>query len=339
MITAVSSQIQFLVLYILLVVFILAILLVLLVLVRFEVSGGRNKLAKSCLYLGTVRHKRLKGGGTHNLEYPIFFSYLCLEEILKIGWMLWPIFKVDAGWLAFCSFDCDKHLKGWEINSSFEDRLASFVSNASGKKLKSNGTITLLTHLTYFGYCFNPVSFYYAFADGDRSESEPKIEFIITEVGNTPWDEQHSYLLHEAIDNVTIQRDHSTFTAEWYKAFHVSPFMEMDYKYHFRFSKPSDTISVHSRMIKSKSNDTWFSASFNLKRIPFTPLNLLYVLFWYPLHTRMIQVWIHYEAVKLYFKNIPTFEHPHGTDVNFGIGITGKRLIALYDGLMHVVQR
>jgi hypothetical protein len=42
--------------------------------------------------------------------------------------------------------------------------------------------------------------------------------------------------------------------------------------------------------------------------------------------TRTIQVLIHWEAVKLWLKGIPTFEHPNGTDVDLGFGISGKKL-------------
>ena len=40
------------------------------------------------------------------------------------------------------------------------------------------------------------------------------------------------------------------------------------------------------------------------------------------------QIWIHIEAAKIFFKGVPnlTFEHPEGTDVDFGWDITGKRL-------------
>jgi len=37
-------------------------------------------------------------------------------------------------------------------------------------------------------------------------------------------------------------------------------------------------------------------------------------------------VLIHIEAVKIFLKGVPTFEHPQGTDVDFGWGLTGKRL-------------
>ena len=44
------------------------------------------------------------------------------------------------------------------------------------------GRIQLITHPSYLGYCFNPVSFYYVWAPGGRT-----VETIVAEVSNTPW--------------------------------------------------------------------------------------------------------------------------------------------------------
>jgi hypothetical protein len=45
------------------------------------------------------------------------------------------------------------------------------------------GRITLLTHPRYFGYCFNPVSFYYVWA----ADGSGGLESVLAEVSNTPW--------------------------------------------------------------------------------------------------------------------------------------------------------
>ncbi len=52
------------------------------------------------------------------------------------------------------------------------------------------GPIRLLTHLRYFGYCFNPVSFYYCY-----DPSGQDIVAVVAEVTNTPWGERHCYVL------------------------------------------------------------------------------------------------------------------------------------------------
>jgi DUF1365 family protein len=176
-------------------------------------------------------------------------------------------------------------------------------------------------------------------------------------VSNTPWIEQHPYILHESIQGVDVVRKTVSgkleFEATWLKEFHVSPFMEMDYKYKFNFSDPNDELWVRSQMNKLSTGEVWFSASFKMKSMDISPLNLLYVLVWYPFHTRydnlliycknfifdnlifiiylnrIIQVWIHWEAVKLWFKGVPVFGHPNDADVDFGLGITAKGLLSL----------
>ena len=52
------------------------------------------------------------------------------------------------------------------------------------------GPIRLLTHLRYFGVAFNPVSFYYCYA-----EDGVTLEAILAEITNTPWKERHAYVL------------------------------------------------------------------------------------------------------------------------------------------------
>jgi uncharacterized protein len=54
----------------------------------------------------------------------------------------------------------------------------------------ADGPIRLLTHMRYFGHNFNPVSFYYVF---DAADS--RLEYVVAEITNTPWDERHAYVL------------------------------------------------------------------------------------------------------------------------------------------------
>lgn len=284
-------------------------------------------LQRSCLYYGRVKHTRLKGGAVHHLDYPIFFSYLDLQEMQHVGWSLWPIFAVNKPWITFCSFDTIHHLKDYKDgkHGSLYDAVLQFMSEKSLGKLTTSSFshVQILTHLTYFGYCFNPISIYFL-----KSTEDDCTKAVIAEVSNTPWIEMHSYALHDTIPNVEYDyhTEEQKVVAKWMKAFHVSPFMEMDYRYAFTFHEPTEKCRVTSQLIKVLTNETWFTASFDMQKLPITPINLLWVLVFYPLHTRIIQVWIHIEAVKIFLKGVPTFEHPNGTDVDFGFGITGERL-------------
>jgi DUF1365 family protein len=109
--------------------------------------------------------------------------------------------------------------------TSLLQRAYSFIEyRTKGKrKLSEGGSIRLMAHLTYFGYCFNPISVFYCLRPEKRSEdsfkpataaaaaaavpistgeSKSSIESVIVEVSNTPWIEQHSYMLDESIANV-----------------------------------------------------------------------------------------------------------------------------------------
>jgi len=318
-----------------------------------------DHLKNSCIYYGRVTHTRLKGGAIHHIDYPIFLTYLDLKEVETIGWSLWPIFKLNSPSFTFASFDNHQHLKDYQSsiphssskNNMFE-QVEQFVQSKSVKDKADNhfDRICILTHLTYFGYCFNPISVYYLFKQTiTKTKTIECLDTVIAEVSNTPWIEMHSYVLQEDIpgirqiiripppsDSANTSASPSSSSsplseecirAIWKKDFHVSPFMEMDYHYDFQFYTPTKQgIKLYSKMLKDHTNEVWFTANFELQQLSFTPQNLLYVLIFYPLQTRFIQLYIHIEAVKLFWKGVPTFEHPNGTDVDFGYGITGKRL-------------
>ena len=59
------------------------------------------------------------------------------------------------------------------------------MSEQLGEKV--SGRISILTHLRTFGYCFNPVTFYYLWADGQETPHA-----VMAEITNTPWGEKYA---------------------------------------------------------------------------------------------------------------------------------------------------
>jgi len=162
------------------------------------------------------------------------------------------------------------------------------------------GPIRLLTHLRYFGYCFNPASFYYCY-----DASDMRVETIVVEIHNTPWGERHCYVFG---DN---QNEHPVDHWRRYrfnKIFHVSPFIDMDVQYDWRFRVPGDIIRVH--MIDIEKDKKLFDASLMLKRQPISHKELTRVLLKYPLMTMKVTTMIHFQALRLLLKNTPFFTHP-----------------------------
>jgi hypothetical protein len=163
------------------------------------------------------------------------------------------------------------------------------------------GPVRLLTHFRYWGHCFNPVSFYFCY---DREDC--RLETIVAEVHNTPWGEEHCYVLHDTLN------EHPSPTWRRYrfsKIFHVSPFMEMEIHYDWRFKVPGETLQVHI-INWTAEGDRRFDASLSLRRRKISGPALSRVLLAYPLMTLKVMTMIYWQALRLVLKGAPMHVHP-----------------------------
>ncbi len=167
----------------------------------------------------------------------------------------------------------------------------------TGKQFK--GPIRLLTHLRYFGHCFNPVSFYYCFDENDK-----KVEAILAEVTNTPWKERHTYVINEKLE----ADQKISFTATPKKQFHVSPFWGMDHDYEWFFSNPDEALNVI--MKNYKDGQKVFNVALSLKRRDFNKKGLIKAVLRFPLATFVVVYRIHLQALMLLIRRAPFFTHP-----------------------------
>jgi hypothetical protein len=165
---------------------------------------------------------------------------------------------------------------------------------------RPSGPIRLLTHLRYFGHCFNPASFYYCYDGDDR-----RVETVVVEIHNTPWGEEHCYVLGERLNE---HQAPGWKRYQFSKEFHVSPFMEMEIWYDWRFKEPGSTISVHMNNLASTGKR--FDATLTLNRREIGGPALRRGLIRYPLMTVKVITMIYWQALRLLVKGAPVHTHP-----------------------------
>ncbi len=245
----------------------------------------------SCLYVGQVKHRRF-APRPHAFSYRLFMVYLDLAELPRLferRW-LWSARGPNLAWFRRADHYGDPE-------RPLDQEIRDLVASRTGRR--PVGPIRLLTHLRYFGLGFNPVSFYYCYQlDGET------LEAIVAEVNNTPWGEQHCYVLPAAENLGDAERQNFEQRTE----FSVPPFMYLDMEYHWRLTRPGRRLQVHIE--NHQRGGKLFDASLGLERRPLSASQLAGVLVRFPLITAKVVVTIYYQALRLWLKKTPIVDHP-----------------------------
>ena len=244
---------------------------------------------KSKLYEGVIRHRRLHPR-SHQFSYRVFMPYIRLDELPELfdGRWLWSARRWALARFKRSDFLGDPRLP-------LDQEVRRRILEETG--IAHQGPIYLLANLRYFGIAMNPIACYYCF-----NEDESRLEYLVAEVNNTPWNERHSYVLPGPEQGRWLQ-------TEFDKQFHVSPFNPMAMRYHWRSSTPDRRLVLH--LANTDAGTRIFDASLSLSARPMTTKNLNRTLWRYPLITAKIALAIYWQALRLFIKGTPVHSHPN----------------------------
>lgn len=249
------------------------------------------------IYKGEVVHKRFHPK-KHAFNYPLAMILVDVDTIESS-------FKQSRWWslerFNLISFYRKDYIQSERItnsdisNRSISEVVSEKIFDDCGEQFK--GSVKILTNPRFFGYVFNPVSFYLCYDENNQ------IKYILSQINNTPWNERYTYV------HRVPSHSGSKMVFEFDKEFHVSPFMPMNLNYTWKFILDNNQVDIHMALFDSGVKQ--FVASMRAKYSPFTAINMFKLPVEFPMQTLRIVWRIYWHALRLWMKKIPFYEHPN----------------------------
>lgn len=282
---------------------------------------------ESGLYFGWVKHRRFTPVA-HAFRYRLFLVCVDVTDLANAfaGSWTWSATRP-----AIARFRRSDHLG--DPQQPLAESVRDLVVE-SGRP-RPTGKILLLTHLRYWGFVFNPVSFYFCLdADGNW-------ETMVAEVSNTPWGQVHCYVVDRA-QATAAERDLETLELTE-KLLHVSPFLTMNYGYRWDIRCVADRLVMHIENVpqpvpaeaaseqqtatgssmatsigaappalatRPAPSDRAFNVTMSLQRRPLTRPWRWLALARFPWMTASVVWGIYWQAWRLWWKRVPYVPHP-----------------------------
>lgn len=254
-------------------------------------------MSASAIYHGHVIHRRHLPHA-HAFRYRTAQLLIDLDELegLFAGRWLWSVGRRNL-----VEFRRSDYLG--DPQQGLADAVRERAAAVLGRR--PSGPVRMLAHLRHFGHVFNPVTFYYCYGDDGQT-----LDCIVAEITNTPWKERHAYVLPVA----TAHPAGRALRWQFDKRFHVSPFMQMDCQYDWRFTAPGDDLRVHMQVWRDGQRQ--FDATQMLQRRPLDGRGLAGMLLRHPMMTLQVVTAIHWQALRLWLKRNPVHDHPSLAEKN-----------------------
>jgi uncharacterized protein len=235
---------------------------------------------------GEIRHTRLRPH-RHAFSYRSFFLRLAMHELSGTSQGNW-LFGINRR--AALSIQEQDHGDG----SGNTEWLHALLRDSG---LPPASQLWLHAFPRLFGYTFKPVSFWFCHGhDG-------ALFAIVAEVHNT-FGERHCYLLSKT--GAAPLKQGESLSAS--KAFHVSPFCDIEGRYRFRFLNSNQRSCA--RIDYDDSAGPLLATSLSGHLEPLTRKSAGFALLAYPLFTFGVIARIHWQALRLWRNKIPFRSKP-----------------------------
>ena len=253
---------------------------------------NEQSILHSAIYSGRLRHRRFFPK-SHEFSYDISLFYLDLAELPDLfnNNLFVSVNRPNLAW-----FNRKDYFGNPDV--SLDKAVRDYVTAEKG--YCPQGPIRLLTQLRIFGFCFNPVSFYFLF---EKDQQKPAM--ILAEVNNTPWNQRHAYIL-ECDDQGKVKADFD-------KLFHVSPFNPLAMTYHWISTAPSEQLVIHmeNHQASATGDSKHMDATMTLQRKAWSASAVNRLIGLQPWAAIKVPLAIYWQAVKLFFKRVPFYSNPH----------------------------
>lgn len=253
----------------------------------------RENAPRPLLGTGVVRHRRLRPR-VNGFQYQTYFLMLPMRQLRAQ-----PCHELRRNQWGLVSFHDSDHGDGRG------DSLAWLESVLASEGIHdATGEVWLHCYPRVLGHTFKPVSFWYCHRD---SQAGGGLAAIVVEVNNT-FGERHCYLLQG--ESLGFGRE---LRAQ--KVFHVSPFCAVEGEYRFRFMRTDAKIdgSPARTVVRIDHDDAagpLIQTSVSGVLNPLTAKAVRTAFFGMPLMTLSVVARIHWQAIKLFVKNVPFFHKP-----------------------------
>lgn len=237
---------------------------------------------RSAVYEGVLTHARAAPG--HRFRMRLAMPLLDLEEIDTVVAMH-PLWSTERRNVA--SFRRRDFLGAADVplDCAVRDR----VHAVTGRR--PTGPISLLGHVRTWGWLFNPLVVFFCY-----DPTGTRVEHAVLHVTNTPWKEEHTYVLGGPGRDVLG------------KALHVSPFFGMDQRYRITYDAPGESFTL--KIVVEEAGTEVFRAVLQLVRRDASSRSLARVLWRYPMLTARVSLGIHSNALRLWRKGARFSPHP-----------------------------